>query len=550
MRKYLVVVLLFFAGIAFKAQAQNVYAALHGTVTDSTGSVIPNATVTVQNTSTGITTVRRADSNGYYIFTQLQVGGPYTVTVSSPGFESFVANGLTLNVNDNREVDGKLQVGAASQTVEVSASALQVETSNTQLQQVATEDQLEEIPLEGRDPAGLQKLEPGVVESSDRFGSYSSNGNQTTQNAYMLNGADINDGPLQDEGIQINPDALHEENIITSTMNPEFSRNSGAVVNQIIKSGSNSFHGSGFEFYRDTFLNNGNYFSQIRPVFHQNLYGGTLGGPIFKNKFFFFVAYQGLRNRTGETENPTTLDSEQFAGNFSGDANYFTGGTNSTGLTTNPIPYSFGSCTGRRDVGGLLCGWVGRDSEYRMEFSRFGVGDQVHSGSEHCGGHLFIQCTEYAGAGPGNHSRGLHAQRAGHDLGIERGAVESEHEWAVVRGRQLSGIRTACVGTLQDLQRVVHAYVRLEHAERTARWLLPVELPFGDSDAGAIAELTGFLDQSAIGAVRHSVYEHRLVLQPGQQLRGAAATHGYKPDLCGQLHMGKGKSLAEVWRIV
>ena len=104
MRKYLVVVLLFFAGIAFKAQAQNVYAALHGTVTDSTGSVIPNATVTVQNTSTGITTVRRADSNGYYIFTQLQVGGPYTVTVSSPGFESFVANGLTLNVNDNREV--------------------------------------------------------------------------------------------------------------------------------------------------------------------------------------------------------------------------------------------------------------------------------------------------------------------------------------------------------------------------------------------------------------------------------------------------------------
>ena len=345
MRKYLVVVLLFFAGIAFKAQAQNVYAALHGTVTDSTGSVIPNATVTVQNTSTGITTVRRADSNGYYIFTQLQVGGPYTVTVSSPGFESFVANGLTLNVNDNREVDGKLQVGAASQTVEVSASALQVETSNTQLQQVATEDQLEEIPLEGRDPAGLQKLEPGVVESSDRFGSYSSNGNQTTQNAYMLNGADINDGPLQDEGIQINPDALHEENIITSTMNPEFSRNSGAVVNQIIKSGSNSFHGSGFEFYRDTFLNNGNYFSQIRPVFHQNLYGGTLGGPIFKNKFFFFVAYQGLRNRTGETENPTTLDSDQFAGNFSGDANYFTGGTNSTGLTTNPIPYSFGSCT-------------------------------------------------------------------------------------------------------------------------------------------------------------------------------------------------------------
>jgi len=113
----------------------------------------------------------------------------------------------------------------------------------------------------------LQKLEPGVVESSDRFGSFSSNGSQTPQNSYLVNGTDINDGPLQNEGIQINPDALAQENIVTSTMNPEFARNSGAVVNQILKSGTNQFHGSGFEFYRDTFLNNGNYFSATRPVF-------------------------------------------------------------------------------------------------------------------------------------------------------------------------------------------------------------------------------------------------------------------------------------------
>ncbi len=345
MSRYLVVLSLFLAAFTPRVQAQNVYAQIHGTVTDATGLVISKATVTVQNMSTGITTVREADANGYYIFTQLQVGGPYTVTVAAPGFESYVSTGLTLNVNDNREVDGKLKVGATSQTVEVSASALQVETSNTQLQQVATEDQLEEIPLEGRDPAGLQKLEPGVVESSDRLGNFSSNGSQTPQNAYVLNGTDITDVALQQEGLQINPDALHEENIITSTMNPEFARNSGAVVNQILKSGSNSFHGSGFEFYRDTFLNNGNYFSSTRPVFHQNLYGGTLGGPIFKNKFFFFAAYQGLRNRTGATTTNSTLDSDQFSGDFTDDANYFTGGTNSAGLTSNPIPYSFGSCT-------------------------------------------------------------------------------------------------------------------------------------------------------------------------------------------------------------
>jgi hypothetical protein len=345
MSRYLVGLSLLLSAFTPRVHAQNVYAQIHGTVEDATGSVIPKATVTVVNTSTGITTVRQADSSGYYIFTQLQVGGPYSVTVSAPGFESYVSTGLTLNVNDNREVDGKLKVGTTSQTVEVSASALQVETSNTQLQQVATEDQLEEIPLEGRDPAGLQKLEPGVVESSDRFGSYSSNGNQTPQNAYVLNGTDINDGPLQTEGLQINPDALHEENILTSTMNPEFARNSGAVINQILKSGSNSFHGSGFEFYRDTFLNNGNYFSAVRPVFHQNLYGGTLGGPIFKNKFFFFAAYQGLRNRTSQTTTNSTMDSAQFGGDFTDDTNYSTLGTDSQGLTNNPIPFSFGSCT-------------------------------------------------------------------------------------------------------------------------------------------------------------------------------------------------------------
>jgi Carboxypeptidase regulatory-like domain len=333
------------------AIAQNLYAALHGTIEDKTGSVIPNATVTVLNTSTGITTVKTTDSNGYYIFTQLQVGGPYTVTVAAQGFENFAQSGLTLNVNDNREVDAKMQIGATAQTVEVSATAVQVETSNTQLQQIATSAQLEGLPLEGRDPTGVQKLAPGVMESSDRFGSYSSNGSQTPQNNYLVNGADINDGALQDAGISVNPDALQEVNIVSSTLNPEFARNSGAVVNMVLKSGANQFHGSGFEFYRDTFLNNGNYFSPVndagekeRPDFHQNLYGGTLGGPVFKNKLFFFAAYQGLRNRTATTESSGTLFDANFLGDFTADPNYSTGDVNSNGLTSNPIPFAFGDC--------------------------------------------------------------------------------------------------------------------------------------------------------------------------------------------------------------
>jgi hypothetical protein len=186
---------------------------------------------------------------------------------------------------------------------------------------------------------------PGVVESSDRFGTSSSNGSQTPQNSYLLNGVDNNDGSLQSEGLVINPDALQEQNIVTSTINPEFARNSGAVINQVIKNGTNKIHGSGFEFYRDTFLNNGNYFSQTRPVFHQNLYGGTLGGPVLKDKLFFFAGYQGLRNRTGGTTSVNTFTPDQFAGNFTADTNYKLGGPNSTtGLTNNPLPFNVGGC--------------------------------------------------------------------------------------------------------------------------------------------------------------------------------------------------------------
>jgi Carboxypeptidase regulatory-like domain len=327
------------------AAAQNVYAALHGTVTDSSGATVAAAKIIVTNTSTGISTTATADGAGYYILPQLQIGGPYTVVISAPSFKDATTSGLTLNVNDNREVSAKLEVGSGNTTVQVSATSNQVETTDTQLKQIVTSEQLEEIPLLGRDPAGLQKLQSGVAESSDRFGSFSTNGSQTPQNSYLLDGVDINDGPLQNEGIAVNPDALGEENIITSTLNPEFARNSGAIVNEITKSGSNQFHGNAFEFYRDTFLNATPYFSLTKPEFHQNQYGGTLGGPIIRNKLFFFVGYQGLRNVTAGTSTTQTLTSDQFAGNFTGDLNYATGATNSGGLTDNPVPFAFGNCT-------------------------------------------------------------------------------------------------------------------------------------------------------------------------------------------------------------
>ena len=146
-------------------------------------------------------------------------------------------------------------------------------------------------------------------------------------------------------GVTPSPDALAEVNFIDSTLNPEFSRNSGMTVNETIKNGTNSIHGDGFEFYRDTFLTNGNYFSPIRPVFHQNLFGGTLGGPLIKNKLFAFASYQGLRNVAAQTTNtPVFGASTQLAGNFTTDLNESTGALNSAGLSTNPIPFAINGC--------------------------------------------------------------------------------------------------------------------------------------------------------------------------------------------------------------
>jgi hypothetical protein len=339
-------------GLAPHAAAQT-YAALHGTVTDASGAVVPRAAVTALDTSTGVSTASETNDHGYFIFPQLHIGGPYTVSIVVAGFETFRSAGLILNLNDNREVNAQLKVGAATQSVEVQASALQVETSDTQLKQVMTAETIESMPLLNRDASGLQKLAPGSVESSDRFGSYSANGSQTQSNSYLLDGIDLNDGPIEREGIAVNPDALAELNVVTSTLNPEFARNGGAIVNETLKSGTNTIHGSGFWNYRDTFLNNGNYFSASRPPFHQNVYGGTLGGPVLRDKLFLFLAYQGFRNRTGGTVNAPDFTPDQAAGNFSFDNNLKTDLANNApptaknptpGLTSNPIPFAINGC--------------------------------------------------------------------------------------------------------------------------------------------------------------------------------------------------------------
>ncbi|HEX4065801.1 MAG TPA: carboxypeptidase-like regulatory domain-containing protein [Acidobacteriaceae bacterium] len=326
------------------AKAQNIYATIHGTVTDTSGAVIPNAKVTALNTSTGIHTMATTDDKGYYVFPQLQTGGPYTVSVDASGFQKYEKTGITLLVNGNPEVNAALNVGSNTQTIQVAAAAVQVSTADTQLKSDITSDEVEQMPLLGRDASILEKTVPGVVEVPDRFGNPESDGAQSQQNAFTLDGVDVNDPSLQDQVMYPNPDALAEVAVVQNDLNPEYARSSGAVVSETLKSGTNAFHGDGFEFYRDTFLNNGGWGTLSRPEFHQNIYGGTLGGPIIRNKAFFFLAYQGFRNRTGGPQITSVFSPAQDAGNFSADPNLATSGANSAGLSTNPMPFAVDGC--------------------------------------------------------------------------------------------------------------------------------------------------------------------------------------------------------------
>ena len=175
--------------VAPRAHAQNVYATIHGTVTDASGAVVPNAAVTALNTSTGISSRATTDNQGYFTFPQLQTGGPYTVTIQASGFRKYQQNGIMLTVNASPEVDASLIIGSTGETVQVQAAAIQVETAETQLKTDIGSQEIEQLPLLGRNATQLEKTAPGVMESSDRFGSFSANGAQTQQSDYLLDGS-------------------------------------------------------------------------------------------------------------------------------------------------------------------------------------------------------------------------------------------------------------------------------------------------------------------------------------------------------------------------
>jgi hypothetical protein len=290
-----------------------------GSVTDPSGAVVAGATVKVKNLGTGIerTTVTSAD--GSYSVPELPIGS-YSVTVSQTGFKTFVATGVAVDVATERRVDAALKTGAVTTQVEVSAEDLpMVETTSNELGGVITSEAVADMPVNGRDYTKLIYLNPGVAGSPDMitdspgsYGEFSMNGARGRSNNYLLDGTDMNDGyrnepAINQPGVFGTPstilpiDAVAELNVL-SNFEPEYGRNAGAVVNIVTKSGANKVHGSAGEYFRNSAMDARNYFDPVgtpKAPFHNNQYGASLGGPIIKDKTFFYVDYEGQQEPVG-----------------------------------------------------------------------------------------------------------------------------------------------------------------------------------------------------------------------------------------------------------
>jgi len=292
-------------GVNF-ARADNVYGGLRGTIADQTGAVVPGATVTATGASTGVSTVRVSQSDGSYEFTQLLAPADYILRVEAKGFKKLEISNIHVELDHIFVEDVRLELGQVIESVTVTEQTqTQVDTTSMQLAFNMSGTLITEMPSISRSYADLMQLQPGVTAASNSrggpgYGNYATNGSQSDQNSYLVNGTDNNDIALNQVQINPSPDALAEFSLVTATINPEYARNSGAVLNAVIKSGTNQFHGDMFEFFRDTSLNATNYFQLSPSVYHRNLYGATIGGPIVKNHAFFFFSYQGSQYRRAE----------------------------------------------------------------------------------------------------------------------------------------------------------------------------------------------------------------------------------------------------------
>jgi hypothetical protein len=328
-RMFLVFILLAAASLS----AQTFRGTILGTVNDPSGAVIAGAKVTVKNTGTGLERSTETSADGSYSAPELPIGS-YTVTVVQQGFQTFIATGVVVDVATERRVDAALKTGEISTRVEVAGDLLpQVETTSAELGGTLTADTIESLPVNGRDYTKLVYLNPGVAGSPDQisdspgsYGTFSMNGSRGRANNFLLDGTDMNDGYRNDPAINeagvfgdpatILPlDAVAELRVL-SNYEAEYGRNSGAVINIVTKSGTNSLHGSVLEYFRSGKLGARNYFNfapDAKSPFNNNQFGGALGGAIVKDKTFFYLDYEGQRENGGQAGTTCVPDPTQIA---------------------------------------------------------------------------------------------------------------------------------------------------------------------------------------------------------------------------------------------
>ncbi len=326
-RPYLLALLALAWGILLPAQTTT--GSIVGVVTDPSGAAVPDATVTVTNEGTGIAVLRlTTDTSGNYVATALPPGR-YSVTVEARGFKKSVSPGINLSVQDRLGVNVTLEVGQVSETVEVVGAAPALQTDSSYLGQVVESQRIVDLPLNGRYFTRLAVLTSGTLPTApgardERTGGFSSNGVRPYQNSYLLDGIDNNSlsQDLTNEASFVygpSPDAIAEFRVQTNSMSAEFGRSGGAVMNVNIKSGTNDYHGSVFEFLRNDKLDARNFFAgNTKPEYRLNQFGGAVGGPVLRNRTFFFADYQGTRQRTGQTFLSTVAPAAWRTGDFSG----------------------------------------------------------------------------------------------------------------------------------------------------------------------------------------------------------------------------------------
>ncbi len=311
---------------------------ISGTVTDATGGAVSKADVTATNSDTGIRQTVVTDDKGFYSFASLPVGR-YDLEVATASFKPYRRTGITIDVNSSLTINAVLELGERSDVVTVVDSQVHVETSSTQMGEVITGAQMTAVPLNGRSFTDLLALQPGVAPvttiTSDTVqdvgasalspsgdlnpGTISINGQREFANIFLVNGSDVEEDVNMGAAIVPNLDSIEQFRILTSNFDAEYGEFSGGQISVVTKSGTNAFHGDLFEFFRNTNLDARNYFSPTRGAFDQNQFGGTIGGPIRKNKIFFFGDYQGTLSTQGvpSGEIPVPSVQDRTTGNFS-----------------------------------------------------------------------------------------------------------------------------------------------------------------------------------------------------------------------------------------